>query len=99
MGTVTVKPLAPELKTIVLTSAEPESDTSGMVEKANVAVSAAPLGTVAGDQFAAVFQSLETGFAFQVALRAKAVLDPERNSSSPAANKSAADLFDQADPS
>jgi len=44
------------------------------LENANVAVSAAPLGIVAGVQFAAAFQFPEPGFAFQVALPAKAAV-------------------------
>jgi hypothetical protein len=41
------------------------------LENANVAVSAAPLGIVAGVQFAAAFHFPEPGFALQVALPAK----------------------------
>jgi len=52
------------------------------LENANVAVSAAPLGTVAGVQFAAVFHVPEPGFAFQVALPAKAAV-AAKNMSTP----------------
>jgi len=41
-----------------------------LFETPKVAVSAGILGTVAGVQFAAVFQSLLAGFRFQVALPA-----------------------------
>jgi hypothetical protein len=44
------------------------------LENANVARSAVALGTVAGVQFAAVFQFPEFGLAFQVALPAKAAV-------------------------
>jgi len=42
-----------------------------ILEAPNVAVSAAPLGTVVGVQLVAVFQSLLAGFKFQVALAAE----------------------------
>jgi hypothetical protein len=42
-----------------------------IVEMLKVAVSKGPLGTVAGVQLAAVFQSPLTGFALQVALPPK----------------------------
>jgi hypothetical protein len=45
-----------------------------ILEVANVAVSAEPLGTVAGVQLLAVFQSILAGVAFQVALPAKLLL-------------------------
>src|SRR6266536_6096303 len=50
------------------------------MERANVAVSAGPLGTIAGVQLAAVFQSSVAGLAFQVALPAKVLLAVERTS-------------------
>jgi len=50
------------------------------LERANVAVSAGPLGTVLGVQLAAVFQSSVAGLAFQVALPAKVLLAVERTS-------------------
>ena len=48
----------------------PETETLVVLEVANVAVSEGPLGTVPGDQFAAVFQSPDVGLVFQVALPA-----------------------------
>jgi hypothetical protein len=45
-----------------------------ILENANVAVSPAALGIVAGVQFAAVFHVPDPGFAFQVALPAKAAV-------------------------
>src|SRR5438132_3182349 len=65
---VIVKALAPELKTMPLTSVLAESEMLVMLEEAKVAVSDAPLGTVAGDQLLAVFQSPVAGLDFQVAL-------------------------------
>ena len=50
-------------------------------ERANVAVSANPLGTVAGLQFVLVFQSPERGLRFHVALSACA--KPARKSIRP----------------
>ena len=50
------------------------------MERANVAVSAGPLGTVAGVQLLALFQFTSAGFAFQVALPAKVLLAVERTS-------------------
>src|SRR6266536_2276054 len=50
------------------------------MERANVAVSSGPLGTVGGVQLAAVFQSSVAGLAFQVALPAKVLLAVERTS-------------------
>jgi hypothetical protein len=44
-----------------------------VLDKSKKAVSADPLGTVAGLQFVLVFQSPEWGFCFQVALPAKEV--------------------------
>jgi len=56
-----------------------------MFEEANVAVSPVPLGTVAGFQFVAVFQSPVAGLAFHVALPAKLLLAAEKRSVSTAA--------------
>src|SRR5205823_8631713 len=67
-----VNGLAPALNTIPFTSVSAAKNTCLILENANVAVSAAPLGIVAGVQFAAVFQFPELGFALQVALPAKA---------------------------
>jgi hypothetical protein len=47
-----------------------ERETLVVFESVNVAVSAGPLGTVAGVQFVAVFQSPLPGFKFHVALPA-----------------------------
>jgi hypothetical protein len=73
VGVILIVKLAPGLNKIVLTSVLAESETLVMFEEANVAMSDGPLGTVEGDQFAAVFQSPETGFCFQVALPARPV--------------------------
>ena len=54
------------------TSVLAEIETSGIEDESKVAVSAAPLGTVTGDQFDAVFQSPLTGEGRQVLLAAKA---------------------------
>ena len=58
----------PALKTICATSTEAESETPVKLDAPKVATSDEPLGTVAGVQFAAVFQSLVNGLDFQVAL-------------------------------
>ena len=68
---MSVNGLAPVLNTIPFTSVSAEKNTFFVPENANVAVSAAPFGIVAGVQFAAVFHVPEPGFAFQVALPAK----------------------------
>ena len=65
-----VNALAPALKMIPFTSAVAESEIAVMLEAAKVARSAGALGTVAGVQFAAVFQSPLVGLRFQVALPA-----------------------------
>ncbi len=67
---VMVNALAPGLKMRLLTSMDPVIETAVVVETSNVAVSDEPLGTVAGVQLAAVFQSLLVGLRFQVALPA-----------------------------
>ena len=69
---LTTKPLAPELKTIPLTSLAVESETLVMLETPKVAVSLGPSGTLFGVQLRAVFQSPLVGLRFQVALPAKA---------------------------
>src|SRR6476619_4894110 len=69
-----VNELAPALNTIPFTSVSAAKDTFLVLENANVAMSAAPLGIVAGVQFAAVFHVPEFGLAFQVALPAKAAV-------------------------
>jgi hypothetical protein len=70
-GAVIVNALAPALNTIPFTSVNAEREISILLERANVAVSVGPFGTVAGVQFVAVFQSLLPGLRFQVALPAK----------------------------
>src|ERR1700680_1990922 len=65
---VIVKLLASGLNTIVFTWVLAERETPVQFERANVAVLAAPLGTVAGVQFVAVFQSALPGLRFHVAL-------------------------------
>jgi hypothetical protein len=67
---VIVNALAPALNTIPLTCVLAEMETPVIFERANVAVSAEPLGTVGGVQFVAVFQSPVAGPLFQVALLA-----------------------------
>src|SRR5713101_3154109 len=69
---VMLKLLAPGLNTIAATSViSVEKVTCLILEPANVATSVGPLGTVAGIQLAAVFQSPLVGLRFQVALPAK----------------------------
>ena len=58
---VIVKPLAPGAKVIPSTVVFAETEMVVVFERAKVAVSANPLGTVAGVQFVAVFQSPEVG--------------------------------------
>src|SRR5689334_4551118 len=62
--------LAPEAKTTLFTSTDAETVIAVMLEVVNVATSSGPLGTVAGVQLAAVFQSPLVGVALQVALPA-----------------------------
>jgi hypothetical protein len=57
---------------MLFTSVLAEMETPVMVEEMNDAVSAEPLGTVAGDQLPAVFQSPVAGRARHVALPARA---------------------------
>ena len=75
---VMVKALAPGLKAIPLTSKLAMTDTAELFETANVAVSAGPLGTVAGVQFEAMPQLLLPGFRFHVALPAWALMAKAR---------------------
>ena len=65
---VIVNALAPELNTMPLTSVFDEMETPVILEDANVAVSAGPLGGPPAVQFAGVFQSPVAGLASQVAL-------------------------------
>lgn len=66
------------LATVVLA----EIPTEVVLERPNVAVSDAALGTVPDDQFVPVFQSPEPGLASHVPLPAKVVLVAESKSSS-----------------
>ena len=79
---VIVNELAPELNTMPFSCIWAERETPVMLDVANVAASVAELGTVAGVQLAAVFQSPVEGADFHVALPAKLVLPvASRNSS------------------
>ena len=69
---VIVKALPDGLKTMLFTSVLAESETPVIVDRPKVAVSAELLGTVAGVQLAAVFQSPVPGAVSHVALPAKA---------------------------
>jgi len=71
---VIVNALAPELNTMPLIDMRPESATPVMLDVAKVAVSVGELGTVAGVQLVAVFQSPVAGAGFHVALPAKLLL-------------------------
>ena len=75
-----VNALAPGLNTMPLTSALNAMKGLLLLEDANVAVSAGPLGTVVSVQLVAVNQSPVAGLAFQVALPAKLLLAVERTS-------------------
>ena len=68
---VIVKLLAPGAKVIPSTVVFAETETSVVFERPNVAVSDDPLGTVAGVQFVAVFQSPQPGLRSHVALPAR----------------------------
>ena len=72
---VTVKELAPGAKVMPSTVVFAEIEMAVVFEIAKVAVSADPLGTVAGVQFVAVFQSPETGLRCHVALPARTELE------------------------
>ena len=65
---IIVNGLAPALNTMPLTSVFNERETPVILEDANVAVAADPLGGPPAVQFAAVFQSPVAGLASQVAL-------------------------------
>jgi hypothetical protein len=69
-----VNALAPRLKTMLFTSTGALIETFVLLETPKVAVSAGPLGTVAGVQLAGLVQSLSTGLAFHVALSAQTAL-------------------------
>lgn len=69
--TVMVNGLAPKLNVIPLTSVAAVIDTAVVLERANVAVSDEPLGTVPDDQFVPVFQLTEPGLRSHVPLPAK----------------------------
>src|SRR5882672_10754783 len=62
------KALAPGLKTRLSKVVVSVTEMSVVFDKAKVAVSAGSFGTVAGDQFSAVCQSLLNGWRSQVAL-------------------------------
>src|SRR5450432_1371125 len=72
--TLNVNALAPGLKTSSATGWKAETSSTTVVtpDAPKVATSEAPLGTVAGVQLLALFHSLFTGDAFQVALPATA---------------------------
>jgi len=71
--------LAPALNTTPFTVTA-EREMPVVLERANVAVSAGSLGTAAGVQLLAVFQSPEPGFVFHVALSANVLLVIESRS-------------------
>src|SRR5450432_720408 len=79
--TVIVNALAPGLKTMLLTSVLAERETPVTLETPNVALSAELLGTVAGVQLEAVFQSPVRGLRFHVALPAEAACVKSKASS------------------
>jgi hypothetical protein len=68
----TANEFAPGSKTISLTSVSLDIETTLWLLVSNMATSFGPLGTIIGDQFAALFQSPDSGFANHVALVAKA---------------------------
>src|SRR6266536_1597129 len=70
---VTLYALAPGSKTMLLASMKSERETAVKLETPKVAISDGPLGTVAGVQLAAVFQSPLAGSRFHVALPARLV--------------------------
>ncbi len=59
---------------MLFVSIKPEKDKAVILDLPKVAVSAGPLGTVAGVQLAALVQWVSTGLRFQVALPAHRVL-------------------------
>ena len=86
-GLVIVNALAPGLNTMPLTSVVAEMTGRLILEVANVAVSADPLGGPPAVQLAALFQSVLAGVAYQVALPAKLLLAVARPSVSMAATE------------
>ena len=68
-----VNALAPAWKSMPFSVTLDERETLVTLEASKVATSDRPLGTVAGVQFMAVFQLLDAGSRFQVALPARAV--------------------------
>ena len=66
-----VNALAPGVNAMLFTSIDEAIETLTVLETPKVATSFGPFGTVAGVQFAAVFQSLLIGLELQVALPAK----------------------------
>lgn len=73
--TVIMNGLAPEPNTILITPVLSERKIAVVLERSKLAVSFGPLGTVAGFQLLAVFQSPLVGMRFQVALPPKDVTD------------------------
>lgn len=67
---VIVNALAPALNMRPFTSVLVASETSVVLERSNVAVSAGPFGTVGGVQLAGLFQLPSVGLRFHVALPA-----------------------------
>src|ERR1051326_7365606 len=68
---VMINALAPGVNAMLFTSIDEGIETFTVLETPKVATSFGPFGTVAGVQFAAVFQSPLTGLLLQVALPAK----------------------------
>ena len=66
--------MAAEVNVMALTSVSADIETLVVLERPNVAVSAAPLGIPIGVQLAAVFQSPEPGLRSHVALLACATI-------------------------
>ncbi len=92
-----VNALAPALNTTPFTVTA-EREMPVVLERANVAVSAGSLGTAAGVQLLAVFQSPEPGLVFHVVLPPKVVLRVESRSSSMAAITAVGSKRDDAAP-
>ena len=67
-STEMVKALAPAVKSIALTSTDRRNEIAVMLETLKVATSDGPLGTVAGVQLVAVFQTPVAGSRSHVAL-------------------------------
>lgn len=68
----TANEFAPGSKTISLTSVSLDIETTLWLLVSNMATSFGPLGTIIGDQFAASFQSPDSGLVDHVAVVAKA---------------------------